>query len=261
MVDTLVFNGIEMDYCCFGNGSKSFVIIPGLSVKKVTLSAALIEQGFSKFTEEFTVYLFDRRTNVPDEYSIDQMAEDTILAMKKLGLNNVSIFGASQGGMIAQTIALKAPELVEKIVLASTVSRVNDSINEVLKDWITLAQEKKAYELNESFCKYIYSENTMNAYRDILLSAGNDITPEEMERFVVMASSIKSFDVYGILDQIKCDVLVLGSMGDKVTTPEGSLEIINKLNCSSFMYGEECGHAVFDEAPDFRDRILEFISK
>lgn len=258
---TAVTENIEMDYCRFGKGEKVFVILPGLSVKKVTPSSEAIRQAFADFTDEYTVYLFDRRNNIPDQYSIEDMAEDTVTVMKSLGIDQISVFGASQGGMIAECIAINHPDIVDKMVLGSTFCRINETTSAVVNHWIELAEEKNGYGLNESICNDIYSKATMDKYGDLLLSVGNDISDEEMSQFITIAQSINEFDIYNKLNNITSKVLVLGCEGDRVTTLEGSEEIVEKLNCEYYVYGSEYGHAVFDEATDYRSRILEFLTK
>ena len=47
-----------------------------------------IEEAYSLFKGEFTTYVFDRKRQVPEDYSVYDMADDTAAAMKKLGLKN-----------------------------------------------------------------------------------------------------------------------------------------------------------------------------
>ena len=258
-VATAVAGEVEMDYCCFGKGENIFVIIPGISAKKVTPNAEAIAQGFEIFSKDYTVYLFDIRNNIPDSYSVQEMAADTAAVIRSLGLKDVNIFGASMGGMIAQYIAVDNPDLVKSLVLGSTFARINPDTHDVLEQWIELAKTGDGYELNKAFSYQIYSEATMEAYKDAVLANGNDISEDELARFVICASAILDFDVYDRLDEISCDVLVLGCEGDRVTTEDGARELAKKLDCESYFYGPEYGHAVFDEAPDYRSRILEFI--
>lgn len=260
IVNTAFTGTIEMNYLRFGDGRKTLVILPGLSIKPVTLSAQAVAQGFADFTEEYTVYLFDRRTNIPDTYSIGEMAEDTATVMRALGIEHADIFGASQGGMIAMNIAIEYPELVNRMVLGSTAAGTNENLLSVISDWISLAGSKDGYELNAAVCRKIYSEAVYNAYKDVLLSAGNEISAEELDRFVILASSIVNLNLYDELDKITCEVLVLGSEGDRVTTAAASKEIAEKLGCESYFYDDSYGHAVYDEAPDFRGRMLEFFN-
>jgi pimeloyl-ACP methyl ester carboxylesterase len=50
------------------------------------------------------------------------MADDCIGLMDYLGIDRAHILGTSMGGMIAQQVALNAPERVINLVLASTTS-------------------------------------------------------------------------------------------------------------------------------------------
>lgn len=52
--------------------------------------------------------------------SMEQMADDAITFIKAKGYQQVDLFGFSMGGMIAQEIALKEPDLVRKMILAGT---------------------------------------------------------------------------------------------------------------------------------------------
>jgi pimeloyl-ACP methyl ester carboxylesterase len=55
---------------------------------------------------------------VPD--TIEAMAEDAVTFIKALGFGKVDIFSFSLGGMIAQALAVRHPELVRKLILTGT---------------------------------------------------------------------------------------------------------------------------------------------
>lgn len=155
-IETLQTNDFSMDYFKFGTGSKIAAILPGLSIKSVMGSADAIADGYSILKDDFTVFVFDRRKEIPDAYPIRQMADDTAQAMKKLGLKDIYIFGASQGGMIAISIAIENPDLVAKLVLGSTSSHVRENQFEVIKDWISLANRGDREGLYLSFGEKLY---------------------------------------------------------------------------------------------------------
>ena len=56
-------------------------------------------------------------------------------------------------------------------------------------------------------------------------------------------------------------MLVIGVEGDKVIPPSESVAVADKIGCELYMYGKEYGHCVFDEAPDYKQRLIEFFSK
>jgi pimeloyl-ACP methyl ester carboxylesterase len=55
--------------------------------------------------------------------TVEQMGKDAIAVIRALGLQQVDLFGFSLGGGVAQMVALQAPELVRRMVLAGTGPR------------------------------------------------------------------------------------------------------------------------------------------
>ena len=140
-VGTVKTDAFTMDYFRFGEGTKTLVILPGLSVQSVMGSADAVAEAYRPLTKDFTIYLFDRRKDLPPVYSVQEMAQDTAAAIDALGLDRVSIFGASQGGMMALHIAIAHPALVEKLILVSTAASVTDTLAQSVEKWVKLAQE------------------------------------------------------------------------------------------------------------------------
>lgn len=259
LVQTVKTVNGEMDYVRFGKGSKNFVIIPGLSVKSVMGSAAAIADAYGMFADAYTVWFFDRRKELPAVYPVKQMAEDTAAAMKELGIQDAYIFGASQGGMIVMEIAIRHPELISKAVLGSTTSHVaGDGGN--LASWISKAESGDIDGLNMAFAEMVYSESFYQQYKDLILAAGEGTTKEDLARFLILAKGAEGFDCRDELTKIKCPVLVLGAGKDRVLGVEASREIAAALRCEIYVY-EDYGHAVYDEAPDYKDRIMNFFGK
>ena len=59
---------------------------------------------------------------------------------------------------------------------------------------------------------------------------------------------------------IKCPMLVVGSLGDEVMTAEASKQIAEITESELYMYGKELPHAMYDEAPDFLERVRTFFA-
>ena len=260
-VKTTQAGNAEMDYIVFGSGEKNFVIIPGLSVHSVTGSADMIAEAYEEFSEAYTVYVFDRAREIHDGYTIRDMAEDTAASMKALGIKNADLFGASQGGMIAAYLAMDHPELVRKMILGSTIARPNDTFRRLTEEWIQLAERKDEAGLLESFADNVYSEATLKAYREILISSNSGVSDEEFRRFLILTKACREYDCYDELPTIQCPVLVLGSEGDRVVTAEGSKQIAEALGCEIYLYDQNYGHGVYDEAQDYRQRCMDFFLK
>lgn len=257
-VATASAGDVEVDYMVFGTGEKVFVILPGLSVHSVMGLADSVAEAYKDFAEDYTVYLFERPTDLADGVTIRDLADDTAAAMEALDITGADVLGVSQGGMIAQYLAIDHPELVNRMVLGSTLSRPNDTFTGIVNEWIQLAEDKDEEGLLGAFVDDVYSAATLEAYRDVLISSNQGITDAEYERFIQLARSCLIFDCYEELSRIQCPVLVLGSEGDKVATAEGSEEIADALQCELYLYDDSYGHGVYDEAPDYKQRCLDF---
>ena len=264
-ISTVKTDNFSMDYFKFGKGSRTMVILPGLSVQSVMGSADAVAGAFTMAQDDFTIHVFDRRNELPSEYSIYDMAKDTAEVIKKLGLSDIYLFGASQGGMIAMTIAIEYPELVKKLALGSTSSHVKPEQYEALGKWVELAKKGDRTDLYLNFGEMIYPPEVFEQYRDFFTNVSQTVTEEELKRFVILASGIKDFNVTDRLCEIKCPVLVTGAFEDKVLDDDATMEIAEKLDYKQgdfhlYMY-TGFGHAAFDTAPDYRQRMLDFFLK
>jgi pimeloyl-ACP methyl ester carboxylesterase len=64
--------------------------------------------------------------------SIEAMADDAYTFIKALGYEKIDIFSFSLGGMVAQALVLKHPELVRKLVLTGTGPKGGKDIDKVI---------------------------------------------------------------------------------------------------------------------------------
>ena len=260
-VRTVVTDAFKMDYCRFGQGEENLVIIPGLSVQSVMSQADAIAQAYEHLAEDYTVFLFDRRKDLPESYSIKEMARDTAEAVRSLGLGPVYLFGTSQGGMIAMEMAVEYPEMVRKLALGSTAARVTDERFGVIEEWIRLAEESDPEGLYLSFGEAVYPKDAFEASRDLLVEAAGTVTEEELAHFIILAKGTPGFDMLDDLEKISCPVLVIGDRDDRVLGGEASVEIADHLKDDAdsglYMY-DGYGHAVYDLAPDYKERLLRF---
>ena len=249
-----------MNYLKFGTGDKTLVMLPGLSVKSVLLMGDVVKNAFRAYDKDFTIYLIDRREDVPPVYTVADMARDTAEKMKELGLEDVCLFGASQGGMMAMLIAAWYPELVHKLVLGSTAAKISDLGNSVIGGWVSMAEKRDGAALYLDFLKKVYPAYLFDQFKDIFIATGKSVTEEEFSRFIIIAKGAVDFDATSELDKIKCPVLVVGSEDDAVLGSAASYDIARRLGCRIHMY-KDYGHDCYDTAPDFKDRMFKFFDE
>lgn len=256
--DRLIIDDVQMDYMSFGNGTKPLILIQGLSTRSIKGTAKAISVLYRIFAKDYKVYLFDRRLNIPKNVTVRDMASDIALAMDELKITNADVFGVSQGGMIAQYLAIDRPDLVRKLVLAVTLSKNNSTMESVANKWIALTEEGKFKELIEDMTYKMYSDSYVKRYKPLLPLLTVVQTPKDPQRFITLAKACFTCNAYDELDKIKCPVFVIGGKQDKVTSSEALTEIAEKLNCKLYIY-DDLGHAAYEEAKGFNQMIYDFL--
>lgn len=247
-----------MNVIQFGSGDKNLVILSGVSLCGLEGKGEGVAAAYSQFTNDYTVYLFDRKKILPDGYQVADMAEDVYRVLNILEVEDAYVYGVSQGGMMALSLAANHPDMVKGLVVCSSQAHATDTLKQVASKWIDLAQAKDVVGLNRNFFEVVYSEEYLSAYAEYLPVLEQEGTPKDCERFVILAQACLDFDITDSLDQIQCPVLVLGDENDHTIGVEGTRELAELLNCSSYIY-DQYSHAVYDEAPDIQEKIYTFL--
>lgn len=258
--ETITTADFSMDYFTFGHGRQPLVILPGISLSRVMKSKELIAGNYSCMNEQFTVYVFERRNEMPPVYPIVQMGEDTAEAMNVLGLSQVCLFGASQGGMMALEIAIRHPELVHKLMIGSSVPNIGPVFSAKLDKWVHLAKAGDAGALYLSFGEDVYPGEVFEQSEQLILEAAKDVTQEDLKRFMICAED-RSFDMRNELPNLKCPLFVANAEDDQVLGSDSQNAFVSALNgrpdFTVHMY-RGYGHAAYDFAPDFKERMKHF---
>lgn len=250
----------KVHYISFGKGKRNLVMIPGLRLSNIAGSAKALAMYYRMFANDYTVYMFDRKDNISEGYTIHDIAEDTVKAIEKTGLNEAYLYGASQGGMISQDMAVNHPGLIKKMVLAVTLSKYNETVNEAVRCWLELAKSGDLTEVAKDYTYKGFSEGYLQKYKAFIPFFIKNQKYMPVERFVILAKACLTCDTFDRLEEIKCPVLVLGGGKDKIVSKEASIEIAQKLGCECYIY-EDLGHEAYSEAKDFNKRIFEFFKE
>ena len=254
----LTLGNVHMNYITFGTGTKHLVMIQGLNTRSIKGKAFLLACMYRIFAKDYTVYLFDRRDEIYKEITVRELALDIAAAMDALGIKKADIVGVSQGGMIAQYLAIDRPDLVHKLVLAMTLSQNNACVRAVIQHWISLTDQGKMKELVADMAVKMYSQTYVKRYKPLMSLLTLLQKPKDVPRFLLLAKSCLTCSTYRKLHKIQCPVFVIGARNDQIVSGEASEELATKLGCRIYIY-EQLGHAAYEEAKDFNQRVYDFL--
>ena len=250
----------KQDYIRFGSGPKTLVMIPGVgdglkTVRGMALPFALLYRSLAK---DFTVYVFSRRRVLSPDMTTREMAEDLNGAMDALGISSAAVVGVSQGGMIAQWLAIDHPDKVDRLVLTVTLARPNAVVLDVIGRWTGMADRGDYRGIMLDTAERSYSEKRLKQSRLEYRLLGSIGKPKSFDRFRIQAASCVTHDAFDLLDRIACPTLVIGGKEDRIVTGQASLEIAERIpDCRLYMY-DGLGHGLYEEAPDFLRRVSDF---
>ena len=253
-------NGYDCDYISFGSGSDVLIMLPGVGDGFKTAKGVAIPFAFMYrcFAESFKVYVFSRRNNMPVGFTTEEMAHDLSDIMEVLGIGSASVFGVSQGGMIAQQMAIQHPDKVNNLVLAVTVSRPNDIMKDALSSWLEMADRDDYKGIMLDTAERSYTGEYLERGRMInSMLAG--IKPKEYTRFRILCESCLQHDVYDDLEKISCPTLIIGAGLDRVLGPGASAEMSSRITGSQLYMYEGYSHGVYEQAKDFNARVLRYL--
>jgi len=253
----------EMQYVVFGKGTRPLVILPGLSdgLRTVKGTELMLWCQYQKFARAFQVWVFSRKNKLKSQMTTREMAKEQALAMDKLGLNKACIMGISQGGMIAQWLAIDHPQKVDKMVLVVTLSRPNNTIKSVIGHWIDLAEKEHYGQLAIDTMEKNYSEHNVKKIRPFYWFVKKVIKPVSKERFIIQAISCLTHNAYRELNKIKCPTLIVGGGTDKIIGGvELPQEMAKAISRSKIIIVPELGHDAYTKK-DFHQTVLDFLGQ
>ena len=126
-----------------------------------------------------------------------------------------------------------------------------------LKKWVQLAKNKQTAQLVTEFAEAVYSDELLERSRPAFRKLAEMVTDSELERFIAVADGIAEFDNSPHTKDIRCPVLVIGGAKDKLISQELLPALAQAANAGLYVY-EDGVHSVYDEMPDFKQRVLDF---
>ncbi len=220
------------------------------------------------FSEKFRVILHDHRgtgnsSRSQIAYSVEQMAEDTLALMDALGIAQADFMGHSTGASVAQVIAVKHPERLGKIILASGWTKADGFFRRCFEVRKTLLETAGVEAYLKATPLFLHPSWWVRDNIDAL-ERGEDGFYSGHHDAGIMASRIDAllaFDMTAHLGEITHDVLVMGVANDHLTPAYFSEELAAAIPNAKLSIMADGAHAASVVLPDeFNAIAMEFLT-
>ena len=199
--------------------------------------------------------------------TVGEMADDAIQLIRALGFASVDVLGFSLGGFVAQDIALKAPELVRRLILTGTGPAGGSGIEKVgavswplmIKGLLTLRDPKF----------YLFFTSTPNGRRAASQylqrlkarkkNRDKGPTPNAFLR------QLKAITAWGKqppqdLGRLRTPTLIVNGDNDTMVPSVNSFELAKRIPNAQLVIYEDAGHGgIFQHHADFVAKAQAFL--
>lgn len=257
-------DGAEVQYVQFGRGPVSVVTIPGAgdglnTVKKAAWQLALL---YRKRLPHCHMTIFSRRIPYPAGFGVQALAQDFIAAVDQLGIGAAVWELNSAGGPVGQQVAFLRPDLVQGMVLTSTLHRMTEHTQGIIEQWITQVQAGEWAGLMWDTIQQTYSAGRVRRYRLIKPLLPILARPSQYaNRLVRLLQDLSDVGHREQLPQITCPVWVSHGEADQIIPVTLAQEAASLLPNSTLTLYPRYGHGNEIENPAYTTDFLNFVSQ
>jgi len=217
--------------------------------------------------EHFTVLAFDPRglgetDKPPEPFGIADMAADAAGLASALGWNRYHLIGVSMGGMVAQELAIRFPERVDKLVLASTHTGVNSGAADVLGKMSRMTTLERLYtsdtRQDEAWAAANPEAVTRFEEESRAVMEAMTANPEAARAYQHQLAAAMAHDTLDRINLIKSRTLVISGRFDGSIPPEVARKMAEKIPSADFKLVDH-GHGSWYFDPQVWDMVIEFL--
>lgn len=219
----------------------------------------------SRLPDGLRIVSYDQRghgeSDIPAlPYSLDDYADDAIRLLDYLEVQGCHLVGISFGGLVAQRVAELRPDLVERLVLSNTATKIG-----VLEDWM----EGAAVARTEGFCRKKIEDSFQHLFSPTFCQSSpryEELVARRLllsvEGYVGCCQAIGHADLSNsnAASRPAQPALVIGTDNDIVTPRDIVEELAAYLPNGQFQLIRGAGHLpCVDKPKEFADLLVSFL--
>lgn len=203
----------------------------------------------------------------PAPYSIERHADDAAAVLDALEIERAHVLGHSMGGYIAQTLALRRPDVVRSLVLVGTGAGAptHEPVPEsTLSAWLAnahLPPDRYARATMHLSFAPGWTEAHPERFEELIAARLEHPTPPEAWRAQYDAAT-RWIEAGAPVEEIRAPTLVVHGDADRVVPLSNGRGIASRLPGAELQVVAGAGHYVMLEDPErFNARVAEFLER
>jgi 3-oxoadipate enol-lactonase len=257
----LAVNGINVNYTLDGPASAPVVTLS----HSLATDLSMWEPQMSALTSRYRVLRYDTRghggTDAPaGAYSLDTLAEDARQMLAALDIEQTHWIGLSMGGMIGQTLALRAPGLFRSLALCDTSSRIPAEAKPLWDERIRTAESQGMEPLVEPTIARWFTPPFREQKKDVVDQVRGMIRRTNPRGYAGCCHAIAALDITDRLPAITLPTIVIVGADDQGTPVAASQTIQAQIKGAHLVVLDAAAHLSNMEQPaKFTQALVDFL--
>ncbi len=252
-------NGIDIHYDLTGSG-------PHVTfVHSLSSNHSIWESQVKTLKDSHALLTFDLRghgrSSAPaGAYTLELLADDVLGLWDALGIDRSHVVGISLGGMVAQTLALKARRRVKSLVLADTSSYYPPAAAAAFADRIRIVGEQGVEPLVQPTLERWFTAPFRRERPEAVERIANLIRRTPASGYIGCCHAIARLDTFSRLNEIRCPTLVIVGEQDQGTPPDMARAIAEGIAGARLEIIPGAHLTCVEQAEVFNKLLLDFLA-
>lgn len=191
-------------------------------------------------------------------YDVSDLADDALAVLDALEVPRARVFGSSLGGLVAATLAIAAPERVERLVLAATALRLGTDF--WWAETIRRVEANGIPSIVDHLDQLFFSEAWQLAVPDRRERARSMLLDTDPAAYIAGAQAIRAADLAETAHLVRASTLVIFGEDDPVLRHCPATDLLDRIDGSEAVNVSGARHRVLLEQPDLLAQVVnEFL--
>jgi len=220
---------------------------------------AMWDANLPELEKGFRVIRYDTRGHgespVPaGPYTIDDLTDDLILLLVRLGVAKAHVVGLSLGGMTAMRLAARRPDLVDRMVVLCTSAYLEPS--SAWTDRAALVRANGTRAVGDAVVTRWYTAAHLAAHPDVRAASAAVVAETPAEGYAACCEVIAAMDLRPDLPSIAAPTLAIAGAEDPATPPPELQVIAESVPDCDLLVVEGAAHLASAEQPSIVTRAI-----
>lgn len=229
----------------------------------IGMDLSMWEPQAQLFAGRFRVIRYDSRGHgrsdaPPGPYTLERLSRDVLALLDALAVRRTSICGLSLGGLVAQWLAVSAPERLERLIIANTAARIGTAAS--WEERIVSVRAGGMRAIRDAGVARYFSEPFRAQHPAVAQRIGAVLEACPPEGYIGCCAALRDADLRGEIARIHLPTLIIAGAHDVATTPAQAQELHAAIAGSQLAVLDAAHLSNLEQPHAFNARLLAFLT-